>query len=193
MESLIKSPPREVTDFLTKLTAQRKTLRPQLEPGGDKLGNWWIDLPGRKAITLEWRPGRGFGLWFGRSEGYGEGPMEIFRTPERAVDRVMQILTLRSEAVGQGLRIIRELYKVSQDEIATRLNIRQAAISKLEGRTDPKIETVSNYVAALGGHVEFRVVFPDGQMPIYWSQERPAPTASHSTHAKIKSRRAVRA
>ena len=177
------APPREIEDFLKFLAEHKRELDPQISPGGEKLGNWWIDLLCEIPITLEWRIGKGFGLWFGASTDYGDGPTEIFRTPQRAADRVIQIHTRRAEAIGHGLKAIRELYKVSQDEIAARLNIRQAAISKLEGRTDPKIETVSNYVAALGGHVEFRVVFPDSRMPIYWAQDHSA------IHAKAKPNR----
>lgn len=187
MESRLAMPP-ELLEFLSCLSTATNPVRFEVEPGGEKAGNWWIDIAGPESITVEWRPGRGFGVWFGSDTGYGEGPSELFRTAKRAADRVQQILTMGSDAPRQGLRVIRELYKVSQEEIAERLNVRQAAISRLEGRTDPKVETISNYVAALGGHVEFRVIFPDGQMPIYWSPPQPL----SSPHAKTKSRRRAR-
>ena len=196
MESIVQLPPAELARFLSRLSEKRPTLKPRLERGGDKLGNWWVDFSGRRELTVEWRPTFGFGLSYGRQTSFGEGPEEIFRTPERAADRVLQFLIATHEHAAGGLRCIRELYGVSQDQIAKRLKIKQAAISRLEGRTDPKIETVANFVRALGGQVEFRVVFPDGQMPIHFSKSsnlKFRSDESRSYHAKVKPARLARA
>src|SRR5438132_1521207 len=59
-------------------------------------GNYWIDVTfGKKTQTLEFRPGRGFGV-FQKDALYGENPTEIYRTPERAARRLAQIMAPKS-------------------------------------------------------------------------------------------------
>jgi len=163
MESL----PGPVKAFLASLAVREPSIQPRIEPGGQKAGNWWMDLPGRRPITIEWRPEFGFGFSIGGNKGFGEGPEEIFRSPERAAHRVIQLIAPRPSPPATGLRAVRELYGVTQDQIATRLKKGQAAISRLETRNDSKIETIGKYLRALGGRIEIRAVFPDGQLPIY--------------------------
>lgn len=184
----MESFPEPIKTFLGELAAKDASLHPQIEPGGEKAGNWWIDLLGKKRITIEWRPDFGFGFSFGET-GYGEGPAEIFRSPARAAHRVIQLVAPKAALTSTGLRAVRELYGITQDQIATRLNKGQAAISRLETRNDSKIETLSEYVQALGGKMEIRAVFPDGQIPIY---QTPKP-AARKTHGSVKSSRLARA
>lgn len=185
MESL----PDPVKAFLAALAGRDSSLKPEIESGGEKAGNWWIDLLGKKRITIEWRPEFGFGFSVGDTKGYGEGPAEIFRSPARAAHRVMQLLAPQSASTPMGLRAVRELYGITQHQIATRLKKGQAAISRLETRNDSKIETLNEYVQALGGKMEIRAVFPDGQLPIYQT----AKSAVRKAHGPVKSSRLARA
>ena len=182
----MESVPAPVETFVAALAGKLPDVRPQLEPGGEKAGNWWIDLPGSRPITVEWRPDMGFGF-SAEPVGYGEGPAEIFRDPKRAAHRVAQLLDPAPTSAPTGLRAIRELYGVTQKQIATKLKKQQAAISRLETRGDIKIETISQFVRALGGHMEVRAVFPDGQLPIYTTQKKT------KTHGAPKSSRPARA
>ena len=50
---------------------------------------------------------------------------------------------------------------VTQDQLAKSLDVRQAAVSKLEGRDDVLLSTLSAYVAALGGTLEVVARFGD--------------------------------
>jgi DNA-binding XRE family transcriptional regulator len=50
---------------------------------------------------------------------------------------------------------------VTQDQLAKSLDVRQAAVSKLEGRDDVLLSTLSAYVAALGGTLEIVARFGD--------------------------------
>ena len=50
---------------------------------------------------------------------------------------------------------------VTQDQLAKTLDVRQAAVSKLEGREDVLLSTLSAYVAALGGTLEVVARFGD--------------------------------
>ncbi len=183
----MESTPDIVKVFLAALEERSPGLRPTIEAGGEKAGNWWIDLAGDRPITIEWRPNDGFGFSSGESTSYGEGPSEIFRTPERAAHRIAQLITKRPTSLT-GLRAIRELYGVTQRQVATRLRKQQAAISRLETRTDSKVETIEKFVRALGGQIEIRAVFPDGQMPIYATKNTDSPS-----HGPVKSHRVARA
>lgn len=59
------------------------------------------------------------------------------------------------------LRELRKAHDRSQQEIAERLNIQQAAVSKLERRTDMYISTLRDFVRAMGGDLEIIARFPD--------------------------------
>jgi DNA-binding transcriptional regulator YiaG len=61
------------------------------------------------------------------------------------------------------LRAAREL---TQENLAEILHVNQAAVSKLERRTDMYIGTLSRFIEAMGGHLEIRAVFPDGAVRI---------------------------
>src|SRR5437773_1781372 len=98
---------------LLKQKFPRSTVRVD-EPEGEG-GNYWVDVTlGKKRHTLEYRPGKGFGL-FDQNAGFGEGPAEIYRTAERAVHRLEQLGTSSSRKAGHiGLKELRELYGHSQ-------------------------------------------------------------------------------
>lgn len=56
---------------------------------------------------------------------------------------------------------LREQRGITQVELADTLDVSQPNVSKLERQADPKLSTLSNYVEALGGHLELKAVFPD--------------------------------
>ena len=65
------------------------------------------------------------------------------------------------ERIGFGkLRLARQQTQVA---LAERLDIPQTAVSRIERRTDLLLSTMRGYVEALGGRLELRVVFPDGE------------------------------
>ena len=51
-------------------------------------------------------------------------------------------------------------------ELAARLGIQQAAVSKVERRQDLHLDTLSAIVTALGGTLEMKVKFPGGEVPL---------------------------
>jgi hypothetical protein len=55
---------------------------------------------------------------------------------------------------------------LSQESLAKLLNINQAAVSKMERRTDMYISTLRDYIRAMGGELEIIATFPDGQVKI---------------------------
>jgi transcriptional regulator with XRE-family HTH domain len=70
----------------------------------------------------------------------------------------------------QELRIANEL---SQVKLAEALHVNQAAISKLERRTDMYISTLRSYIKAMGGDLEVIARFPDGDVRISNFAEEP--------------------
>lgn len=65
------------------------------------------------------------------------------------------------ERIGFGkLRLARQQTQVA---LAERLDIPQNAVSRMERRTDLLLSTMRGYVEALGGKLELRAIFPDGE------------------------------
>ena len=65
---------------------------------------------------------------------------------------------IAEEATLRQLRVARER---SQVEMAEKLHIKQAAVSKLERRTDMYLSTLRNFIEAMGGQLEIVARFPD--------------------------------
>ncbi len=59
------------------------------------------------------------------------------------------------------LRQLREARERSQVEMAEKLHIKQAAVSKLERRTDMYLSTLRGFIEAMGGQLEIVARFPD--------------------------------
>jgi DNA-binding XRE family transcriptional regulator len=83
--------------------------------------------------------------------------------PERRV-RVEKRVTEALKAMPlEGLRDARELTQV---QLAQVLHVSQGAVSKVERRTDMYISTLRSYVRAIGGDLQIRAVFPEGDVLI---------------------------
>jgi transcriptional regulator with XRE-family HTH domain len=61
---------------------------------------------------------------------------------------------------------LREALKLTQESLADTLHVKQAAISKVERRSDMLISTLRKIIRAMGGELEIRVVFPSGAVRI---------------------------
>jgi hypothetical protein len=75
------------------LAEQLKVRLPEVVSKVDKphrpTGNHWLDVTkGEKCVTVEWRPGQGFGF-FAEDAGYGEGPAEVITTKEEALEKII--------------------------------------------------------------------------------------------------------
>lgn len=64
------------------------------------------------------------------------------------------------------LNELRKARKKSQVVIGKKLNIKQAAISRIESRTDMYISTLRDYIKALGGELEIVARFQDMDVKI---------------------------
>jgi DNA-binding XRE family transcriptional regulator len=73
---------------------------------------------------------------------------------KRAMDDVIALSKLRAE---RGL---------TQQEVAETLGVSQANISQIERREDLYLSTLREYVAAIGGELEVRAIFPEGAVTL---------------------------
>ena len=64
------------------------------------------------------------------------------------------------------LNELRGALDISQEELAEPLNKKQAAISRLERRSDMHVSTLREFVKALGGKLEIIASFPDASYHI---------------------------
>lgn len=82
----------------------------------------------------------------------------------RLAGRVIEALAATEQrqdhAAGVDLRRLRLLSGLTQAEMAARMNVQQAAISKLEKGGDVYLSTVQRYVEALGASLRVDAVFP---------------------------------
>lgn len=176
--------PEKIQQFLAAVNARLGEIAVEIEE--TRGGHWWIDLRGRRHLAVEWRPERGFGLAVQPTH-YGEGPSEIYISSERAALRAIQILAPKKGDTPAGLAAVRELYGMTQQQVAKKLTKGQPAISQIEKGRDSKLETIEKYIQALGGRMEVRAVFRDGSLPIMLPKKR------GGKHATAKLARAARA
>ena len=62
--------------------------------------------------------------------------------------------------------ILREARFLTQTQLAEILHVSQGAVSKVGRRADMYISTLRSYVRAMGGDVQIRAVFPEGEVII---------------------------
>ena len=61
---------------------------------------------------------------------------------------------------------LRAARALTQEHLSTILGVKQSAISKLERRADMYVSTLRHFIEAMGGQLEIRAVFPDGDVRI---------------------------
>jgi transcriptional regulator with XRE-family HTH domain len=77
------------------------------------------------------------------------------------------------------LRQLRDVRERSQEEIAKRLGVKQAAVSKLERRTDMYVSTLRSLIQAMGGELDIVARFPD-RAPVHITQFKTLDGESHA-------------
>jgi DNA-binding XRE family transcriptional regulator len=158
-----------------RLAARFPEAQMSIDRPSKRKGSWWLDvnLEGHPAV-VEWHPRKGFGVSTGAAQGYGEGPDEIYRSLESAFTRVSNLLTGRERTMPVRevvLKQLRESRKISQEQLAHFLKIRQATLSKMERRRDMYVSTLERFITGLGGKLEIKAVFPEGSVEIVQMEE----------------------
>lgn len=67
------------------------------------------------------------------------------------------------------LQELRKALQCSQMRVAKKLHVNQAAVSKIERRTDMYVSTLRSFIEAMGGRLDIVAQFP-GNPPVHISQ-----------------------
>lgn len=72
------------------------------------------------------------------------------------------------DAIGEALKLnqLREARKLTQANLASVLGVNQGSVSKMEKRTDMYVSTLRSFVEAMGGQLQIKAVFPEGEVLI---------------------------
>jgi len=83
----------------------------------------------------------------------------------RAHEKALAMLT------DLPLAELRKARHLSQEQLAAELEVRQPAVAKIEKKTDMYISTLRRFIEAMGGQLEIRAHFPDGDVRISQFEE----------------------
>ena len=61
---------------------------------------------------------------------------------------------------------LREARSLTQVNLANVLQVNQGAVSRMEKRTDMYVSTLRNFIKAMGGQLQVKAVFPEGEVQI---------------------------
>jgi transcriptional regulator with XRE-family HTH domain len=89
--------------------------------------------------------------------------LQATMTPEARKRADAKYRQLIQELALDELRAARDL---TQEELARTLGVNQPAVSRIERKADMYVSTLANFVKAMGGKLEIRAVFPDGEVRI---------------------------
>jgi DNA-binding XRE family transcriptional regulator len=73
---------------------------------------------------------------------------------------------VKQELKQMPLQQLRNARQMTQTRLAELLQMDQGNISKLEQRTDMYLSTLRSYIEAMGGVLEIRALFPEGDVRI---------------------------
>jgi len=76
---------------------------------------------------------------------------------ERDVENAAAVMTLYQ---------LREARSLTQVSLAKVLDVNQGAVSRMEKRTDMYVSTLRNFIQAMGGRLQVKAIFPEGEVEI---------------------------
>jgi transcriptional regulator with XRE-family HTH domain len=92
-------------------------------------------------------------------------------------------------AEEMALRHLRQARNLTQQSMATLLQIDQAGVSKIESRSDMLLSTLRSYVEAMGGSLRLVAEFDDGVVELSTIGEALDPVPSAQNKVKARSPR----
>jgi|ERR1035441_10105891 transcriptional regulator with XRE-family HTH domain len=84
-------------------------------------------------------------------------PPEVEERIRRDVEAAAGVMTLCK---------LREARDFTQVSLARILQVNQGAVSRLEKRTDIYVSTLRSYIQAMGGQLQVKAIFPEGEVQI---------------------------
>lgn len=155
--------PQDILAMLDAIAELDRDATVHIDWPAAKNGVWWIDVKVCGApVTFSWNESAGFGFFTSSDGGIEDRPDEVYSSVALAGRRLAQIV--KSVAAGKkpalGLSELRKLFDVSQEEVARRSKVKQAAISRFEGRRNLELATLNTFAEALGLSVRVQVSAP---------------------------------
>ena len=74
--------------------------------------------------------------------------------------------SVEEAAIVMRLYQLREARNLTQVNLANVLEVNQGAVSRLEKRTDMYVSTLRSYIQAMGGRLQVKAIFPEGEVEI---------------------------
>ena len=93
-------------------------------------------------------------------------PFNILRDAMPAQTRHRASSKARAMLQDMALAELRQARRLSQEELAATLQIKQAGVSKMEKRTDMYLSTLRRFIEAMGGKLDIVARFPEGEVRI---------------------------
>ncbi len=94
------------------------------------------------------------------------------RLRERDLEADRKIDVFKAEMERElTLAELRRALDFTQQQIAASLDTNQSGVSRIEHQTDLFISTLRSYIEAMGGKLELRAIFPDGEVSIRTIEE----------------------
>jgi DNA-binding transcriptional regulator YiaG len=73
---------------------------------------------------------------------------------------------VRSLVAAVTLNQLREARNLTQANLAIILGVNQGSVSKMEKRADMYVSTLRSFIQAMGGQLQIKAVFPEGEVQI---------------------------
>ena len=73
---------------------------------------------------------------------------------------------VKSVVQAASLNQLREARSLTQANLARILGVNQGSVSKMEKRTDMYVSTLRGFIQAMGGQLQIKAVFPEGEVEI---------------------------
>lgn len=84
------------------------------------------------------------------------------------------------------LNELREALDITQVHLSRLLKVNQAAVSKMERRTDMYVSTLHDFIRAMGGELKITACFPDGSIEINQFQDVKKTAAAPKKQARAR-------
>jgi DNA-binding XRE family transcriptional regulator len=84
--------------------------------------------------------------------------------PPEVEERIRQ--EVKDAAGVMTLYQLREARSLTQVNLAKVLQVNQGAVSRMEKRTDMYVSTLRSYIQAMGGQLQVKAIFPEGEVQI---------------------------
>jgi DNA-binding XRE family transcriptional regulator len=91
---------------------------------------------------------------------------------------------VKSVVEAVSLNQLREARSLTQANLASVLGVNQGSVSKMEKRTDMYVSTLRSFIQAMGGKLQIKAVFPEGEVEIDQFESLSAPLAEANVTAK---------